>query len=169
MRGVASAATGRRATRSDWALIASTVWPSISSTIFSSEPAVTSTTPTVSPSRRTVARSQTAAISIMRWEMKMTERSPPRWRPTTSSTRSVRFAGSAAVISSSIRTSGSIASARARSIIRSEASGTRRAMLDRSSDSRPSSASQCRNGASGVSVSRRLSRMSRSGISAGSW
>ena len=34
--------------------------------------------PTVSPSRRTVARSQSAAISIMRCEMKMTDSSPPR-------------------------------------------------------------------------------------------
>ena len=102
-------------------------------------PSVTSTTPTVSPSRSTVARSQTAAISIMRWEMKMTDRSPPRCRPMTSRTRSVRLAGSAAVISSSIRTSGSIARARARSMIRSEASGTRRARLDRSRSSRPSS------------------------------
>ncbi len=81
---------------------------------------MTSTTPTVSPSRSTVARSQTAEISIIRWEMKMTERSPPRIRPMTSSTRSVRFAGSAAVISSSMRTSGSMASARARSTIRSD-------------------------------------------------
>ena len=54
-------------------------------------PRSTSTTPTVSPSRRTVARSQTAAISMRRWEMKMTERSEPRWLPMTSSTRSVRF------------------------------------------------------------------------------
>ena len=45
--------------------------PSISSTMRSSDPGVTSTTPTVSPSRRTVARSQTAAISIMRCEMKI--------------------------------------------------------------------------------------------------
>ena len=52
-----------------------TMSPSISATIRSSEPAVTSTTPTVSPSRRTVARSQTAAISIIRCEMKMTDRS----------------------------------------------------------------------------------------------
>ena len=37
----------------------------------------TSTTPTVSPSRSTVARSQTAAISIIRCEMKMTDRSGP--------------------------------------------------------------------------------------------
>ncbi len=86
----------------------------------------------------------------------MTERSPPRWRPTTSSTRSVRFAGSAAVISSSISTSGSIARARARSMIRSEASGTRRARLDRSRFSRPSSRTQWRNGSSGVSVRRRF-------------
>ena len=80
----------------------STIPPSISSTIRSSEPSVTSTTPTVSPSRSTVARSQMAAISIIRWEMKMMDRSPPFWRPTTDRTRSVRFAGSAAVISSSI-------------------------------------------------------------------
>ena len=59
----------------------------------------------------------------------MTERSPPRWRPTTSRTRSVRLAGSAAVISSSISTSGSMASARARSMTRSEASGTSRASV----------------------------------------
>ena len=57
--------------------MSSTIWPSISSTMRSSEPCVTSTTPTVSPSRRTVARSQTAAISIMRCEMKITELSPP--------------------------------------------------------------------------------------------
>ena len=79
--------------------------PSISATIRSSEPSVTSTTPTVSPSRRTVARSQTAAISMRRCEMKMMERSEPRWRPMTSRTRSVRSAGSAAVISSSMSTS----------------------------------------------------------------
>ena len=143
--------------------------PSMSSTIRSSEPAVTSTTPTVSPSRRTVARSQTAAISMSRWEMKMTARSPPRCRPTTSSTRSVRFAGSAAVISSSMSTSGSMARARARSTIRSEASGTCRARLDRARPPNPSSPSQWRNGSIGVSVRRRLARMSRSGMRAGSW
>ena len=47
----------------------------------------------------------------------------------TSRTRSVRFAGRAAVISSSIRTSGSMARARARSTIRRDASGTRRAIV----------------------------------------
>ena len=102
--------------------------PSISATIRSSDPAVTSTTPTVSPSRSTVARSQTAAISMSRCEMKMTERAVARWRPTTSRTRSVRSAGRAAVISSSSRTSGSIASARARSMTRSVASGRSRAV-----------------------------------------
>ena len=71
------AAAGRR--RSAGGRRSLTISPSISSTIRSSEPSVTSTTPTVSPSRRTVARSQTAAISIIRWEMKMTERSAPRW------------------------------------------------------------------------------------------
>ena len=57
-----------------------TMSPSMRATIRSSEPSLTSTTPTVSPSRRTVARSQTAAISISRCEMKMTEWSVPRWR-----------------------------------------------------------------------------------------
>ena len=143
--------------------------PSISSTILSSEPFVTSTTPTVAPSRRTVARSHTAAISIIRWEMKMMERSVPRCRATTSRTRSVRFAGRAAVISSSISTSGSDARARARSMIRSVASGRRRAWPARSRPPRPSSPSQWRKGSSGVSVSRRFCRISRSGISDGSW
>ena len=96
-------------------------------------------------------------------------RSPPRRRPITSRTRSVRSAGRAADISSSMRTSGSMARARARSTIRSEARGTRRAIADRSRSGSPSSPSQCRNGSSGVSVRRRLDRMSRSGISAGSW
>ena len=169
IRGGASAVRSLAAVRSATAGMSATACPSISSTIRSSEPWVTSTTPTVTPSRSTVARSQTAAISIMRWEMKMTDRSPPRRRPTTSRTRSVRFAGRAAVISSSIRTSGSIASARARSMIRSAARGTRRACRERSRLSRPSSLSQWRNGSIGVSVSRRFDRMSRSGIRAGSW
>ena len=168
-RGLASGARVKAAVRSATAGVSATIWPSISSTIRLSEPSVTSTTPTVSPSRSTVARSQTAAISIIRWEMKMIERSPPFWLPTTARTRSVRFAGSAAVISSSIRTSGSIASARARSMIRSEASGRRRARVDRSMSASPSSSSQWRNDSTGVAVSRRLDRMSRSGMSAGSW
>ena len=135
----------------------------------SSEPGATSTTPTVAPSRRTVARSQTAAISIIRWEMKMMQRSPPRWRPTTSSTRSVRFAGRAAVISSSMSTSGSMASARARSMIRNVARGSRRARLPSTGSFMPSSLNQWRNGSTPVPVSRRFDRMSRSGMRAGSW
>ena len=73
-----------------------------------------------------------------------------RCRPTTSSTRSVRSAGSAAVISSSIRTSGSIASARARSMTRSVASGRspRHGSTGRGRPM-PSSPSQWRNGSSG--------------------
>ena len=132
-------------------------------------PVPTSTTPTVEPSRSTVARSQTAPISISRCEMKITERSLPRLRPMTSRTRSVRLAGSAAVISSSIRMSGSMASARARSMIRSDARGRSRAKLARSRSGRPSSASQWRTASGGVCVSRRLDRTSRSGISDGSW
>ena len=91
-----------------------------------------STTPTVLPSRRTVARSQRPATSSMRWEMKMTERDVPRCSATTSRTRAVRSAGSAAVISSRSRTSGSMASARARSTTRSVASGRSRAWVRRS-------------------------------------
>jgi hypothetical protein len=41
--------------------------------------------------------------------------------------------------------------------------------LPRSRSARPSSATQWRNGSTGVSVSRRLERRSRSGISDGSW
>ena len=54
-------------------------------------------------------------------------------------------------------------------MIRSEASGRRRAWPARSRLPRPSSSSQWRKGSSGVSVSRRFCRMSRSGISDGSW
>ena len=70
-RGVGARCGSGRGARSA-AGISSTISPSISSTIRSSEPGVTSTTPTVSPSRRTVARSHTAAISIIRCEMKIT-------------------------------------------------------------------------------------------------
>ena len=97
----------------------------------------------------------------------MTERSPPRWRPTTSSTRSVRFAGRAAVISSSIRTSGSIASARARSMIRSDGERQRaaRASTGRGRSS-PSSSSQWRNGSTRrLGQAQVVDRMSRSGMS----
>ena len=143
--------------------------PSIRRTIRSSAPGAMSTTPTVSPSRSTVARSHRAEISMRRWEMKITERPLSRCRPTTSSTLSVRSAGSAAVISSSSSTSGSMASARARSMMRSTASGRSRAMVPRSRSGTPSSATQRRNAASGVAVRRRLSAMSRSGMSDGSW
>ena len=88
---------------------------------------------------------------------------------TTSRTRSARFAGSAAVISSSRITSGSTASARARSSTLRMASGTSRAMSRTSRSGTPSSRTQARNGSSGVPVRRRLETMSRSGISDGSW
>ena len=56
--------------------------------------------------------------------MKSAERPLSFWRRITSKTRSARSAGSAAVISSRIRSCGSRASARARSIMRSSGSGT---------------------------------------------
>ena len=151
--------------------LAAAISPSISATIRSSEPSVTSTTPTVSPSRRTVARSQTAAISISRWEMKMMERSVPRWPPTTSRTRSVRSAGRAAVISSSSSTSGSMARARARSMTRSVARGRSRARSRAGRGRRcPAGPSQCRNGLDGACRSGAgWTAMSRSGMRAGSW
>ena len=131
--------------------------PSISSTICSSTPGAMSTTPTVSPSRSTVARSQSAEISTKRCEMKMTERPALLWRRTTSSTRSARLAGSAAVISSSSRTSGSIASARARSSTRRTASGMSRASVARGRGrGRRARAPSRRNGSTGVPVRRRF-------------
>ena len=54
--------------------------PSIRPTIRSSAPGAMSTTPTVSPSRSTVARSQSAEISMSRWEMKI-DRAPGRALP----------------------------------------------------------------------------------------
>ena len=108
---------------------AATAGPSMSfdDLLLRADPGAMSTTPTVLPSRRTVARSHSPATSSIRWEMKMTERDVPRWPAITSRTRAVRSAGSAAVISSRSRTSGSIASARARSTTRSVASGRSRA------------------------------------------
>ena len=80
----------------------------------------------------------------------MTERPVLLWRRTTSSTRSARFAGSAAVISSRRSTSGSIASARARSRTRSTASGMSRAVSRISRSGTPSSRTHSRNGSIGV-------------------
>ena len=136
--------------------------PSISSTIRFSDPAATSTTPTVSPLRSTVARSQMRAISIMRCEMKMTDR--PRAggeRP-----RARARSGSPAGRQSSRRAAGCPARSPARAPGRRcaawPAAGAARGSTG-SSLSMPSSASQWRNGSTGVSVRRRLSRMSRSG------
>ena len=76
--------------------------PSIRLTMVSSAPLV-AVTPTVTPSRNTVARSQRAATSARRWEMKITLEPRCRQLRTAEKTRSDRSAGSAAVISSSIR------------------------------------------------------------------
>ena len=87
----AAAARHRRCRAERRARVFSTGAPSISSTIRSSAPGAMSTTPTVSPSRSTVARSQSAEISSSRCEMKMTERPVWLWRRTTSRTFSARF------------------------------------------------------------------------------
>ena len=95
-----------------------------SSTICSSPPSEGTRVPTSLPSRRIVARSQIAITSRRRCVMKSAERSRSFCRRITSKTRSARSDGSAAVISSRIRSCGSRASARARSSMRSIGSGT---------------------------------------------
>ena len=106
----------------------------------SSTPGAIGRTPTVSPSRSTVARWQRAAISRKRWEMKTTARPASAWARTTARTRSARSAGRAAVISSRMSTSGSWASARARSRTRWTARGRSRARVERSRPGRPRAA-----------------------------
>ena len=156
--GVASATPAARATSS----------PSMYSTIFSSPPSCGTSVPTSPPSRSTVARSQCAITSRRRWVMKSTERPLSFWRRITSKTRSARSEGSAAVISSRIRSCGSRASARARSIIRSSGSGTSPACSSKSMSR--SSSRRCRRTApTGVPVRRRFCATVRSGTSAGSW
>ena len=94
--------------------------PSMRSTIWCSAPGPMSTTPTVSPSRSTVARSQSGAD--LEEAVRDEDRPNGRCRDSgrrSARTLSARSAGSAAVISSRSRTSGSAASARARSMMRS--------------------------------------------------
>ncbi len=92
--------------------------PNMSDTICSSLPLAVSVTPTVTPSRRTVVRSHSAETSAMRCEIKMTAWPRSRHRRIISNTFSAISEGSAAVISSSRRTFGSEAKARARSMRR---------------------------------------------------
>ena len=94
--------------------------------------------------------------------------SGPARRPTTSRTRSVRSAGSAAVISSSMRMSG-LDREGAREIDdpqRRQGQAPGHGVQVESRDARARAAS-ARNGSTGVSVRRRFERMSRSGMSDG--
>ena len=173
MRGTASGGARRRgadAARRVAGGSSVAMSPSISATIRSSEPAVTSTTPTVSPSRRTVARSQTAAISIRRWEMKMTERSVPRLaaddleHPLGQVGRQGR---GHLVEHEDVRLDGQ------RPGEVDDPQRGQRQVADEVGevevgDAR-ARASQWRNGSTGVWVRRRFERTSRSGMSAGSW
>ena len=77
------------------------------------------------PSRRTVHMSQCWRTSASRWEMNSTDRLRSFQRVMMANTRSDRSGGSAAVISSSISSCGSKASARARSSIRRKGRGCR--------------------------------------------
>ena len=122
------------------AATSSATGPSMSLTMRSSPPCAGSTTPTVLPSRSTVARSHSAATSASRCEMKMTERPSARSCRATLKTRTVRSAGRDAVISSRSSSCGSIASARARSSKLRVGRGSSRGIVCRSNPSSPSSA-----------------------------
>ena len=100
--------------------------------------------------------------------MKSAERPRSFWACMTAKTRSARSDGSAAVISSRISSCGSRASARARSSIRSNGSGTSSACSVRSI-SRSSSCRRRRTASTDEPVRRRFCSIVRSGTSAGSW
>ena len=143
--------------------------PSMSATIPSSPLSTGLRVATSWPSRNTVARSQIARTSPRRCEMNRTERPSSRQRRITRKTRSARSDGRAAVTSSRIKRSGRRASTRASSMMRSEGRGRSPAISPRSSDPRPSSASQPRTAPTSLPVRRRFSHTVRSGASAGSW
>ena len=113
-------------------------------TIRSSLPRAVSVTPTVTPSRSTVARSHSAATSAMRCEMKMTALPRSRQLPDDREHPLGQIRRQRAVISSSSRMSGSRrARARGRSAAGSDRAGRARRRL-KSSPSTPSSSSQPR-------------------------
>ena len=100
--------------------------------------------------------------------MKRTLRPRSRQSRMTANTRSARSDGSAAVISSRIRSCGSWARARARSSIRSIGSGRSSTSSRRSSRS-PIDVRFVRTASTDVPVKRRFWATERSGTSAGSW
>ena len=110
--------------------------PSIDDTICASPPSPGTNDATSRPSRSTVHMSQCARTSARRCEMNSTERLRSFHCRITSNTRSERSGGRAAVISSSSSSCGSNASARARSSMRRNGSGTSRTCSSRSSPSR---------------------------------
>ena len=138
------------------------------STIRASPPSWGTIVPTSRPSRSTVARSQTAITSARRWVMKRTERPLSRRARITSNTRSARSDGSAAVISSRIRSCGSWVRARARSSMRRIGSG-RSPTSSRKLTPRSIAASCVRTASTEAPVRRRFWATVRSGTSAGSW
>ena len=132
--------------------------------------AVTSTTPTVSPSRSTVARSHTAAISIMRCEMKITERSPPALAADDLEYPLGEVGGQCGRHLVEHQHVG-LDRERAREV--DDAQRGERQLAGLASRGRaarcPARPASDGTASSGVSVRRRFERMSRSGISAGSW
>ena len=138
------------------------------STIRVSPPSCGTMVPTFTPSRRIVARSHVSITSRRRCVMKRTLRPRSRQSRMTAKTRSARSDGSAAVISSRMRSCGSCASARARSSIRSIGSG-RSSTSSRRSSRIPIPSRLVRTASMDVPVRRRFWATERSGTSAGSW
>ncbi len=144
--------------------------PSINWTIRSSAPGVMSTTPTVSPSRSTVARSQSAETSRSRCEMKMTDSttlalSPDDIQDPLGEVRGER--GGHLVEQQDVRSDRQ----RAREVEDAQRSQWQVPRVSRKGRDRRCPARRA-NGGSGRrrdSVSRRFEAMSRSGMSDGSW
>ena len=143
--------------------------PSIAETICASPPSPGTNDATSRPSRSTVHMSQWARTSARRWEMNSTERLRSFHRCITAKTRSDRSGGRAAVISSSTSSSGSNASALARSSMRRNGSGRSRTCSSRSSPPSSIAASCAFTAPMSAPDSRRFWATVRSGASAGSW
>ena len=141
--------------------------PSIAETILSSICLVASNESTSIPSLKTVAQSQMLSISASLCEMKITDLPLAFWAFIISITLSAKSMGSAAVISSKIRSSGSWLSALARSIIRKVGSSILEAISFKLTD-KPIASISLRKRFSLVPVKAKLRWSETSGINAGS-
>ena len=126
-----------------WSTTSSSAWPTISSISFGRSSSDSGPSPTVWPSRRTVAQSPIWKISLSRCETKITATPSSRSRRTTRNSDSTSSSVSELVGSSRISTRASIERARAISTICCW-SGRRRRTGSDGSRSRPSRASASR-------------------------